>query len=108
MKVISYLETKIGERVSIKMIDEIRNLYDPTKKIDKELNNYVRSKIWFWVDQKTYTMDVLEHIKQNYDSQKHLTAKRLTFVIKRYCDVLEFDYKPIKNPKRGFFIEKVV
>ena len=108
MTVEKYLKGKIGEKVSIKMIDEIKRLQNPMNFINKDLDKHIESKILFWAGQNIYTADVLNEIESNYPALKNVSSKRLIYAIRCKCLELDYTFSAIKNPKRGFFIKIVV
>ena len=106
MKVTTYLKDRIGQTISVKMIQEIENLYNPSKNEKNELNVFVCSKIHFWIGQNVITTDVLEQLKNNHPKIKNVSSRKLIEAVRRNSELFGYSYNPFRYPKRGFSIKR--
>jgi len=105
-KIIKLLETKIGERVSQKLIDELKALNATKNDKNKALDKAINSGIYLWLGEKQYTRDALLIFQLKHKEFKNLSTQKFIASIKRVAEQNGFFYTSFKNPKRGFEIKE--
>lgn len=104
---LNYLNDRIGERISVKMIQEIERIYDPTKNEKNELDKFVYSKIIYWDERKVYTTDVLDDMKEQFEHFDNVSSRKLIESVRKNAQLFGLSYNPFRYPKRGFTLKKV-
>lgn len=104
---LNYLNDRIGDKISVKMIQEIERLYDPIKNEQNELDNFVRSKITYWINRKVYTTDVLDEMKEHFEHFENVSSRKIIESVRKNSQLFGLSYNPFRYPKRGFTLKKV-